>query len=333
MRILTWHVHAAWSTAFVAGGHDYLIPVTPERDEFGRGRPRTYRWPPNAVEMSPDELRHADVDIVVLQRPEEEALARRWLGRRVPIVYVEHNTPKGSVPLTRHPMADRDDVVLVHVTHFNRLFWDNGATRTTVIEHGIPEPRVRWSGELPRLAVVTNEPIRRGRVTGTDLLPRFVDVAPLDVYGIGVAGLAASGIAAHEDPPQPAMHRALARRRAYLHLTRWTSLGLSLIEAMLMGAPVVVLATTETVRAVPPEAGVLSTDVDELVEGARLFVRDPDAARAAGMGARRAARRRYGLDRFLADWDALLAELTGGPTVARPPIEVGAAPQLTGASS
>jgi hypothetical protein len=324
MRILTWHVHAAWSTAFVAGGHDYLIPVTPERDEFGRGRPRTYLWPPNAVEVRPDELPHSDVDVVVLQRPEEEALARRWLGRRVPTVYVEHNTPKDAVPLTRHPMADRDDVVLVHVTHFNRLFWDNGSTRTVVIEHGVPEPHVRWSGELGRLAVVTNEPVRRGRVTGTDLVPRFAAVAPVDVYGMGVAGLAAPGIAVHEDPPQPAMHRAVAQRRAYLHLTRWTSLGLSLIEAMLMGAPVVVLATTEAVRAVPPEAGVLSADVDELIEGARRYLRDPEAARAAGTHARQAARRRYGLDRFRADWDALLGGLVGAPA---------SDPQLTGAPS
>jgi glycosyltransferase involved in cell wall biosynthesis len=229
-------------------------------------------------------------------------------------------------------MADRDDVVLVHVTHFNRLFWDNGATRTAVIEHGIPEPLVQWSGEVPRLAVVTNEPIRRGRVTGTDLLPRFAEVAQLDVYGMGVTDLAGPRIAVHEDPPQVVMHREVARRRAYLHLTRWTSLGLSLLEAMVMGTPVVVLATTEAVMAVPPEAGVLSTDVDELVEGARRFIADPDAARVAGRSARRAARARYGLARFLADWDRVLTEVAGRPVVDRPSAHP-VPPQLTGASS
>jgi hypothetical protein len=332
MRVLIWHVHAAWSTAFVAGPHEYLVPVTPDRGDYGRGRARTYPWPATAIEVTPAELRHAEVDVVVLQRPEEEELARRWLGRRRPTIYVEHNTPKGSVPLTRHPMADRDDIVLVHVTHFNRLLWDNGATRTTVIEHGIPDPGVRWSGELDRLAVVTNEPIRRGRVTGTDLFARFAELAPLDVYGVGVAGLAAANISAHENPPQPTMHRAVARRRAYLHLTRWTSLGLSLLEAMYLGAPVIVLATTEAVMAVPPGAGVLSTDVAELVEGARRFLRDPEAAGAAGANARRAVRQRYGLDRFLADWDRLLAEVAGSRPSARPPA-ASPARNLTGAAS
>jgi hypothetical protein len=38
-------------------------------------------------------------------------------------------------------------------------------------------------------------------------------------------------------------------------------------------------------------------------------VDDPEQARAMGKAARAAALARYGLDRFLADWDRLLAEL------------------------
>lgn len=310
MRILTWHVHAAWSTAFVAGDHTYLVPTLPDRGPLGRGRPDTYLWPDNAIEISPDELRHTDVDVVVLQRPEEEDLARLWLGRPVPMVYVEHNTPKGDVPNTRHPLADRDDVTIVHVTHFNDLFWDCGATQTTVIEHGVPEPDAYWTGDVARLAVVTNEPVRRGRVTGTDLIARFARVAPVDVFGIGVTGLAGDNIRAYEDPDQPAMHAYLARRRAYLHLTRWTSLGLSLIEAMHVGCPIIALATTEAVMAVPSRAGVLSTNVAELVDAAQYYLEDHDAARRAGAIARRAAAQRYGLARFLADWNRLLADVT-----------------------
>jgi hypothetical protein len=39
-------------------------------------------------------------------------------------------------------------------------------------------------------------------------------------------------------------------------------------------------------------------------------VDDPDAARLAGKAARAAALERYGLARFLADWDRLLEEVT-----------------------
>ncbi len=306
MRILTWHLHAAWSTAFVQGGHDYLIPVLPGRGAHGRGLPRTYRWPATAVEVTPEQVGGLDVDLVVLQRPEEEQLARHWLGRAVPMVYVEHNTPRQDVPDSRHPMADRDDVTVVHVTHFNDLFWDCGATPTVVIEHGLPQPGPQWTGELERLAVVTNEPVRRGRVTGTDLFERFAALAPLDVFGIGVTPLASPRVQVHDDPPQAAMHAAVARRRVYLHLTRWTSLGLSLIEAMLMGCPVVALATTEAVTAVPPDAGVTGTDVANLLAATRHYLDDPDAAARAGAAARRYAQTRFGLDRFLADWEQLI---------------------------
>ncbi|SCG61890.1 Glycosyl transferases group 1 [Micromonospora echinaurantiaca] len=319
MNVLLWHVHGSWTTSFVHGKHHYLIPVTPDRGPYGLGRARTYPWPDTAVEVTPDHLATTDVDLVILQRPEELDLATQWLGRRpgrdLPAIYVEHNTPKdGQVPNSRHPMADRDDLLIAHVTGFNELFWDTGATRTTVVDHGIVAPTVEYTGELDRLAVVINEPVRRWRVTGTDLLPRFAEIAPLDVFGMGVAGLPdrlglpGDRVTVHDDVPQARMHTELARRRAYLHLCRWTSLGLSLIEAMAIGMPVVALATTEAVMAVPPGAGALSTRVDVLLDAARRFMAEPAEARRAGAEARLAARDRYGLDRFLADWDRLLEE-------------------------
>jgi glycosyltransferase involved in cell wall biosynthesis len=94
----------------------------------------------------------------------------------------------------------------------------------------------------------------------------------------------------------------------YLHPFRWTSLGLSLLEAMAMGMPVVGLATTEAVAAVPPDAGVLSTDVEALVSAVQWLCADPDAARELGAAGREAAQARYGLARFLGDWDRLLEE-------------------------
>jgi glycosyltransferase involved in cell wall biosynthesis len=238
----------------------------------------------------------------------------------VPAVYVEHNAPKGDVPWTRHPLADTEasvrGVVLVHVTHFNDLMWDAGSVDRVVIEHGVVDPGPRWTGEQARAAVVVNEPLRRGRVTGTDLLPAFAEVAPLDVFGMGVAGLpdvlrrSPERLRVFEDLPQAAMHTELARRRVYLHPVRWTSLGLSLLEAMHLAMPVVALATTEVTEAVPPEAGVVSTRVEELRTGLRRFLDDPDWARHVGKNARAAAVARYGLPRFLHDWDRLLQEVT-----------------------
>ncbi len=253
MRILLWHVHGSWTTAFVQGRHVYLLPVVADRGPDGRGRAQTWVWPPSAVEVSEEEAAGMDPDVVILQRPEElHGLAERWLGGRrpgrdIPAVYLEHSSPQGRIADMRHPAADRPDLVLVHVTHFNRLFWDGGITPTAVIEHGIVDPGYRYSGELARAAAVINEPQRRGRVTGTDLLPVFSQAIPLDLFGMGAAALGGM-----ENPPQARLHEEMARRRVYPHPIRWTSLGLSLLEAMHLGMPVVALATTETAEAVPP---------------------------------------------------------------------------------
>ncbi|MFC4121134.1 glycosyltransferase [Nonomuraea zeae] len=306
MRILIWHVHGSWTSSFIRGDHEYVLPLVPGRGPDGRGRARTFDWPAGVREVPWDRLRDEPLDLVVYQRPHEPELAREWLGRDLPGVYVEHNTPAGDVPRTRHPLAGQRDITIVHVTHFNELYWDNGGARTRVIEHGIPDPGHLYTGELPRAGVVVNEPVRRTRVAGTDLLPRFAEQVPLDVFGMQVTGLP---YATHEDLPQHVMHAELARRRVYLHPYRWTSLGLALIEAMTLGLPVVALAATEAVEAVPPEAGVLSTRVDVLAGALREFVADPERASQAGKAARAAALARYGLARFLADWDRLLTEV------------------------
>jgi hypothetical protein len=316
VRVLLWHVHGSWTTAFVQGRHEYLIPVTPDRGPDGLGRARTYNWPASAVEVTREQAAAAEVDVVILQRPHElEGLAAEWLGGRrpgrdLPAVFVEHNAPQGRINELRHPAADREDLVVVHVTHFNDLFWDCGGTPTRVIEHGIVDPGDRYTGELAAAAVVINEPARRGRVTGTDLLGRLGAAVPVDLFGMQSERLAgAPGVRSVADLAQDELHDEMARRRLYLHPVRWTSLGLSLLEAMHLGMPVVALATTEVVEAVPPEAGVLSPRVEVLAEAARRLVADPEQARLMGKSARVAATGRYGLDRFLADWDALLEEV------------------------
>jgi glycosyltransferase involved in cell wall biosynthesis len=78
---------------------------------------------------------------------------------------------------------------------------------------------------------------------------------------------------------------------------------------MYLGMPVVVLAATEAPRAVPPAAGAISTDLTELHAAVSRFTRDPEAARAAGLAAREAAGARYGLKRFLREWDQVLQEV------------------------
>lgn len=328
MRVLLWHVHGSYATALVQGDHEYLVPVVAGRGPDGRGRARTWDWPDTAREITPEELRDAPVDVVILQRVHEIDLVRSWARREpgsdLPAVFLEHDAPTGQAAGTPHPLGDQARIPVVHVTHFNALMWDCGQAPVSVVEHGVPDPGRRYTGERASLGVAVNEPARRGRVAGTDLLLRLARELPIDVYGMGMRALGELAVAGdpgdgrtaalagrlHDDLPQDAMHTALARHRAYLHPFRWTSLGLALIEAMLLGLPVLGLSTTAAPESVPAGAGVLSNDLQLLADTARRWLADPDEARERGAIGRAHALERFGMDRFLRDWDTVLTAVT-----------------------
>lgn len=311
--VLVWHVHGSWTEAFVAGRHHYRVPYTQNRDAAGRGLCGR-NWP-RAQEISASALADEDIDLVVLQRPEELELAARWLGRRpgidIPAVYVEHNAPRPFAVDSVHPLAERDDIPIVHVTDFNRLMWDNGIAPTRVIAHGIADPGPCYTGEIPAAATMINEPVRRGRTVGTDLLLSLGARVPIDVWGMGTGMLADGGghVRGRGDVPTATLLPEVARRRVFLHTARWTSLGLSLVEAMHLGMPVVAVASTMAPLTVPAEAGVVSADVDTLADALEEFIADRPAAAAAGKAARDYAMAHFSLERFLREWDDVIGDI------------------------
>jgi Glycosyl transferases group 1 len=313
-NVLVWHVHGSWMESFVAGPHRYLIPSS--GDDRARGfSGRTW---PNATEVTPGELSGAEVDVVVLQRPEEVELSERWLGRRpgadVPAIYLEHNAPRPGPADSVHPVAGRSDVPLVHVTDFNALMWDNGSAPTSVINHGIHDPGPAYTGEIAAAATMINEPMRRWRTVGADLLEPLSRHVPIDVWGIGTDQLDSgtfrtSRVTGRGDLPATRLMAEVARRRVYVHTARWTSLGLSLLEAMFLGMPIVAVASTMAPLVVPPEAGIVSADVDTLGWAAEGFIADHACAVMAGKAAREHAINHFGIDRFLDEWDRLIEEV------------------------
>jgi len=302
VNVLCWHVHGSWMTAFVQGSHRYYIPVVEGRGPDGLGRARTWDWPPAAIEVTPEQIGDLDVDVVVLQRPRDLELAEQWMKQRTPRVYVEHDIPM-ALPRPRHAMADRDDMVIAHVTHLNRVLWDCGSTETTVIEHGIVDPGHRYRGDVAAAVAVINEPCRRWWESGSDIVEEVRRSVAVDLFGIDSEPMGGCNLR------QARLHDEMARRRAYLHTFRWTSLGLTLIEAMQLGMPIAALASTEAPGAVPAGAGLVTNDVSALRSFVRDIVADPGRASEMGTIGRRAALDRFGLGRFLRDWDHLLARV------------------------
>jgi hypothetical protein len=310
--ILTWHVHGSYLYYLVQSGHRFYLPVGRDSTPGYGGRAGAFPWPANVVEVPADEVAGLDLDLVVFQsRRNWEQDQWEVLGpsqRRLPRIYIEHDPPREHPTDTRH-WVDDPDVLLVHVTPFNELMWDSGRTPTRVVDHGVVEPDVRYTGELARGLVVVNNLALRGRRLGRDVFERVREQVPLDLVGMGSEDLGGLG-----EVPMTELPGFSARYRFFFNPIRYTSMGLAVCEAMTIGMPIVGLATTEMATAVQNGvSGYVDTDVGVLVEHMRRLLEDRELAVRLGEGARRRARERFGLARFVRDWDEVIAQVTATP--------------------
>jgi hypothetical protein len=310
LRILTWHVHGSYLWYLAHGPYELILPTKPGKPEGYGARTPSFPWPDNVVEVPAEAVPDLDVDVVLYQSRRNWEVDRHELlsdaQRRLPQIYLEHDPPREHPTDTRHPAADEPELLLVQVTPFNDLMWDSGSTPTRVIEHGVVVPDdVRYSGELARGVVVVNGLAHRGRRCGADVFARVRDHVPLDLFGIESAQLGGNG-----DVPLGELHARQAAYRFFFNPIRYTSLGLAVCEAMMVGLPVVGLATTEMVTAVTNgESGWVDTNVDRLVAVMQRLLADLDEAQRLGAGARKTALERFGIERFSADWAALFADV------------------------
>jgi len=105
---------------------------------------------------------------------------------------------------------------------------------------------------------------------------------------------------------------AIARHRFFAHPVRYTSLALALCEAMMLGLPVIGLATTELPRIIADSGGgYVDTELARLVDASRELIRDRGRARELGRKARDYARERFGIARFARDWNRVFTDVAG----------------------
>lgn len=312
-NVLVWQIHGSYLNtlvqAFAGKPYRFYLPTKPGKPEGYGGRGPTFPWSPETVEVPAEEVRDLDLDLVVYQSEKNIAEDAREIlteeQRALPAIFLEHNTPQGRINEMTHPVDD-PGVLLVHVTHFNDLFWDGRRTPTRVVDHAVvPSGEdVGYAGELERGVSLVNDLPRRRRVVGGDVFLRAREEVPLDLFGFDSAEVGGFG-----DLPQREVHGRMGRYRFYFNPIRYTSLPLSVLEAMDLGLPVVALATTELVTVIKDgENGFIGTDVGYLIGRMRELLADPELARSLGEEGRRTVRKRFGLERFAADWEGAFRE-------------------------
>lgn len=308
LNILTWHVHGSYLNSLARIPHNWYLPVKEGRPLGYGGRGQTFDLPETVREVAADAVRELDLDLIIFQSPQNyledqyEILSREQ--RKRPKIYIEHNTPQPHPTDSKH-VVDDGDVLLVHVTHFNRLMWDCGVTPTRVIEHSVAiDPAARYSGQLQRGIVVVNGIQDRPRIAGYDLLLEAREQVPLDVAGMQTEAFGGLG-----DIPYRDLHARMAAYRFLYSPIRYTSLPLAVIEAMTIGMPVIALATTELPTVIENgKHGYVSANPEELIGHMQRLLKDEEEARALGENARKLAQERFSMERFCQDWNALFQE-------------------------
>lgn len=326
MKIFTWHIHGTYLFFLSQGDYEIYIPVSPTRSEEGYyGRGLTFPFGNNVIEVPVDEVKNQAFDCVLFQTTHNYLVDQYQIlseeQRNLPRVYLEHDPPRQHPTDTRHIMQD-SAVTFVHVTHFNQLMWDNGGINTTVIEHGVMQPQVTYSGELEKGIVVINNLPSRGRLLGLDLFLEARKHVPLDLVGMGTGSLGL-GEVLHPDLPE-----FVSRYRFFFNPIRWTSLGLAILEAMMVGIPVVGMATTELPSVIKNESsGYIHSDLHYLIAKMKLLLKDKDLAKQLGKEGKKTAIERFNVHRFTKEWKELFEravqkQVQGVKTISTPSVSV-----------
>lgn len=310
LNILTWHTHGSYLYYLTQAPHNFYVVSKPGRPAGYSGRWGHHPWGDNVFDMPVEEIRNHEFDCIIFQ-DDHQYLNDQFeymteAQRNLPRIYIEHDTPREHPTDMRHPVQD-NNVLLVHVTHFNALMWENGNTPVRVIEHGVMVPEdVTYRGGHKRGIVVVNNIAKRGRRLGGDVFARVREQVPLDLVGMGAEDVGGLGEVQHAQLPN-----FVADYRFLFNPIRYTSLGLAVLETMMVGVPVVALATTEMATVIENgRSGFADTNMDKLIEHMQELLRNPTLARELGERGRRNAIERFNIQRFVSDWNAVLAEVT-----------------------
>lgn len=309
-RILTWHVHGNYLFYLVQSQkYDFYAPVKKGAPLGYAGFAPGFPWPNNVHEVPAEQVRELKLDGILFQSRKNyehdqfEILSDEQ--RKLPRIYLEHDPPLQHPTDSCHWVQD-ENILIVHVTHFNRLMWNCGRTPTQVIQHGVMVPEdVFYTGELAKGLVVVNNIKKRGRRLGIDVFERAKKTVPLDLIGLQSEACGGLGEILHDTLPL-----FESRYRFFFNPIRYTSLGLAICEAMMIGLPVVGLATTELATVIENGvSGYIDTDVDRLVLTMQELLAYPALAQEWGKGAKRHAEESFNIKRFVRDWEHAFAHV------------------------
>lgn len=292
-KIFTWPVHQQYLFQLAQGDFDIYIP-SGQNESFCK----QFSAQKNVIETDFKAIKEVQFDCILFQDEHSyttaqfEVLSDQQL--QLPKIYLEHHPPKQHPTNAKHLVEDQE-VQLIHVNHYNALMWDNQVP-VTVIENGVDTNTASFTGEKASGVIVLEEFPADDRVTGHDIFMQVKEALPLNVIRIGKENIT------YQNLPEK-----LIQYRFLFCPDRYQSLPFAVYQALMIGMPVVGLATTDLPIVINNEvSGFTDSDLNYLIRKMQYLLTDHQLAVQIGAEARKSALLRFGLNRFLADWKQVL---------------------------
>jgi glycosyltransferase involved in cell wall biosynthesis len=311
IKIFTWHIHGSYLYYLSQGNFELYIPVDRHKSEGYIGYGTTFPFGDNVHEVPVENVKELSLDCILFQSPKTYLKDQYEIftpeQRALPNIYLEHDPPQGHPTDTQHVFKDID-ATIVHVTHFNNLMWDSNGVPSHVIDHGIVAPSAQYQGDLKKGIVVINDLSDRGRRLGVDIFLEARRHVPLDLIGMNTKEIGGLGEILHPQLPE-----FISRYRFFFNPIRYTSLGLAVLEAMMVGVPVVGMATTELVTVIKNNvSGFIHTDLSYLIARMKMLLANKEVASRIGEQGKKIAMERFNIKRFTDAWEALFLSVVKG---------------------
>lgn len=293
-RIFTWPVHQSYLFELAKGDFEIYIP-NGQSENFQS----QFLDKKNVIETDVASIKDLQLDCILFQDEYSYQTAQYEVlspqQRELPKIYLEHNPPKQHPTNAKHVVEDVD-VQLVHVNHYNALMWDNNLVPVTVIENGVNENDASFTGENACGIVVFEEDPADDRVTGMDIFGQVKEALQLEIIQIGKKSITYQNLA-----------EKLSPYRFLFCPNRYASPGFAVQQAMMIGMPVVGLATTDLPTIISNEvSGFVHSDLQYLIQKMQRLIEDHSLAVQLGANARSFALENFSSNRFLAEWKQLI---------------------------
>ncbi len=297
-KIFTWHIHGSYLFYLSQGNYDIYIPINEKLDEGYYGRGLTFPFGDNVIEVNASEVKNLDFDIILYQTDQNYLIDQYEIlsseQRKLPRIFLKHDTSvKGEEIVVDDPL-----VLIVHVTHFNNLMWNNRGIKSVVIRHGVTDNGCLWNGNLDKGITAVNHLSQRGRLLGADIFNKVREFVPIDILGMANEELGGFEVL------HPYLPEYMSNYRFYFNPSRVSSLPLSFCEAMMIGMPVVALATTELPLIIKDGFnGFIHNDPWYLIGKMKQLIDDKELADELGKNSRNTALELFGVQRFIDEWN------------------------------